>query len=1288
MDEKLGNIKDDAANDYLSSRQIAHEYHSPHVQAFINSFSRMIQEPPPGVVSKGKFEQTQEGTPKEETRAETGGIEEPFLDPSTAAAGGFAGAGVMSLRQGMKLMPSLGRAVLSGVVGGLADYPIGAATEAIEPEFPSLALPFNILTGLVSGVTLESAIEKGIIKGLGKAADSDTIRRVVGDMKIRLSDETGAVGKDIKGGKADIPAVSPEKAEGGELIAKQFKQLAYNPWRESSGTNLTDALKKRGFKISDRENISQKQGFETSSTIEKVTYTDDKGIQKYAYIRRQRYDIDGLGEDSIISTKEIPKENIEQFFKQAEIEQDALGRQVKQTRESNPKDELYWVPKVRERIDAINNRLMKEYGGDFKKAYADPRWQSITNLLDQAKEAASRYIAGEDPLAIPSPTSRGSELVDKSVLKSVIESLNDTINNEIGALGDIKKAEQLIDSKVTELIQVDPSLGKAVARKKAIEELRQAGRIVTAVRKGQPKKTGITAEKLENSMQELATKDLDIAAPTEKYVGNININRIDTTDKIKNLIDLNTQQFKDQFLEARRGVRTWEETEKAAKQYTLEDLLGRQPGQAYNAEQSLNARVLQVSSAENIQTMAEKIKTGSATDNDKLEFMQAFGLHYAIMEQVAGVTAEAGRTLNIFRKMAGGGDIKQIREIMKNMPTTPEELADALSTLDSPIQVNKLVKGAMRATTKDMFLEAWINGLLSGPQTHMINTLSNSLNSVWQVPERFMAAMIGRVLPGDQVIKETEALQQAYGLVEGFKDGVKAFGRVVKTGVTGDELTKLESIRYRAITSENVRQLPAIKKLAPNALQEGGIAARAVDFMGEIIRLPGRFLTAEDELFKSVGYRMELRAQAFREAKGDPNRMAEILRDPETAAPNIHLAAIDAARYQTFTNPLESKLLGALSQSRNPIVKLIVPFVRTPTNILKAAFERTPLAALSTKVRSDISAGGARRDLALAKISMGSMMMSIAAIMAAEGKITGGGPSDPKVHANLRRQGWQPYSLKIGDKYVQFGRLEPLGMIFGLAADFAEITGLAGDELTPEAENLASAISMVIARNVTSKTWLKGVSEAVQAMDDPDRYGNKYIQNYARSLVPSVLAQAERSIDPEMEAVYGISDSIKSRIPVYSADLLPRRDLWGDPMTTQIGTGKRSWSEIAYSTLSPIYVSEEKNSPIDKELSRMKIGISKSSMKQSIIGVPMELPPKLFDEFIQLSTKKVFNGKDLKEFLNDFVKSPDYKQMPDERKEEEIRDIMTKARDIARKKMAEKYPQLVDMAMSWKQRLQ
>lgn len=1151
MADILRNNEDDAGNDYLLSRQVAHEYHSAPMQSYINSFSRQMQEPPAGQLEKTKAESDlKRTTGKTVEEVEKGGLEEPMLDPVGSASGGFAGTGVVSLRQGMKLMPALGRAILAGIVGGVADYPIGAATEAIEPEYPELALPFNVVTGLISGATLENAIETGVRKGLGKIANEspELVSRFVNDIRFRLASETGSIGRFTKGG---------------------------NELAEKSGVKY----------------IGEADG------LEYFNVQTPKG-------------------ETTIATKGL--------------------------------DETELTKRIEETKKLFEAKVTKGKDGE--------------------------YLIEETDL---------SEEQKQSVLKSVVQTLNDTIDNEIGAVGDIKNIRKRLEGAT----DVKAELSKI--QKEQINVKKHKMLVAVGARKSTDVKSEPTI--FTEGLSDLELKDKAI---------NINFKNVETEDDIKRIMQRVGEIYEPEIQDARRNVVTNKNTKLLANLFgmTPEQLLLRRKGQAFNANESLSARRILVSSAENLHELAQKIaNTTTATQEDMFEFRKAMNLHYAIQAQVSGMTAEAGRALQAFKISAGSTEAKtrQIKELLSTAPgMSIEKMAQHIATIDTVEGLTQAVPKMVRATTKDMFLEIWINGLLSGPHTHIINSLSNSLNAVWQVPERFLAAMLGRVLPGEQVIKETEALQQAYGLVEGFKDGLKAFSKVARTGQASDELTKLEAARYRAITAENVRQLPVIKKMAPNALQEGGISARAVDFMGETVRLPGRFLMAEDELFKAVGYRMELRAQAFRMASEEgligearARRMAEIMRDPETLAPNIHLAAVDASRYATFTNPLKSEILVALSRSKNPVVRLIVPFVRTPTNIFKYAFERTPFALTSNKIRADILAGGARRDLALARISMGSVLMSTAAIMAAEGKITGGGPSDPNLRANLVRQGWKPYSLKIGNKYVQYGRLEPLGMVFGLAADFSEITGLAGEELAPEVDNLASAITMAVSKNVTSKTWLRGISEAVQAMDDQDRYGNRYIQNYARSLVPAVVAQAERTIDPETEAVYGLVDSMKSRIPGLSKDLPPRRNLWGEPITTQIGSGERSWAEIAYSAISPIYVSEGKESQIDKELTRLKLGVSKPGKKQDILGVPVDLTPKLYDDYLQLMNEDFYAGKSLKQTLNEIVRSPDYKGLTDDQKREQIRDVFTKAKRKGKAKLIEKYPDILNAVTAWRQRL-
>ena len=768
-------------------------------------------------------------------------------------------------------------------------------------------------------------------------------------------------------------------------------------------------------------------------------------------------------------------------------------------------------------------------------------------------------------------------------------------------------------------------------------------------------------------------------APYHRFAGNINFGHINSTDDAKSLIDQVATMYADDIGEARRNVVTWDETKELAELsgMTPAKLLARRKGESFNAHEALAARQILVSSAETLSDLAQKVATGTADTIDKFAFRKQLAVHYALQSQVSGMTAEAGRSLNAFKIDAASnpGKIKAINELMDSAGGfNTDTLAEMISDLDNPEAIGKFTRTAVNANSFDMLTEAWINALLSGPQTHSVNMLSNALTGFWMVPERIIGSAISKSPIGSGDIGAYEALHQAYGMIEGFKDGLKAFGKTIKTGDPADVVGKLETRYPKAITAENVRKTMIGSQFGRH-LDEGSHLARAVDLMGETVRMPGRFLQAEDSFFKSVGYRMELRARAFRQARmegleGDAaaQRIRDILTDPEAHAPDIHLDAIDMSRYQTFTNEL-GKAGQSLQKAINamPALRFIVPFVRTPSNILKFAFERTPLAPLSKQVRADIIAGGARRDLALAKITMGSMVMAIAGAMAADGRITGGGPSNRKMRALMRNKGWQPYSFKIGDTYYAYGRLEPIGMLLGLAADAQQIMS-ESDDLT--AGKIAAAVSMAVSKNMTSKTWLRGFSDAINALDNPDMYGERWWERFVGTAVPTGVAQIERAISPEMSAVNSWLDQIKSRTPGLSDELPPRRNVWSEIITLGGGLGP----DIA----SPVYTSKEKPSPIDDELIRLDIPAGMPRKEMSIMGIPIELNPSEYDDFIVAmnSIKLDSTGKTLKKSLNFLVRQNTYKILPDEQKINYIRRHFTEAKMRAKEHLYEKNPEL------------
>jgi hypothetical protein len=102
-------------------------------------------------------------TPEQES------LREPWIDPTTAFAGGF-GANIM--RRGLM------GALRGGTAAAVADYPLGLATAGVENIDPRLAMPFNLIGGMASGASFERGLENAMA---GKAHPVRTARRALGN---------------------------------------------------------------------------------------------------------------------------------------------------------------------------------------------------------------------------------------------------------------------------------------------------------------------------------------------------------------------------------------------------------------------------------------------------------------------------------------------------------------------------------------------------------------------------------------------------------------------------------------------------------------------------------------------------------------------------------------------------------------------------------------------------------------------------------------------------------------------------------------------------------------------------------------------------------------------------------------------------------------------------------------------------------------------------------------------------------------------------------------------------
>jgi hypothetical protein len=625
-------------------------------------------------------------------------------------------------------------------------------------------------------------------------------------------------------------------------------------------------------------------------------------------------------------------------------------------------------------------------------------------------------------------------------------------------------------------------------------------------------------------------------------------------------------------------------------------------------------KALVQSLAREVETLAEAISAGKATDADMLRFTQ-------MESRLVEVSANLKSVITGSAQTTAAGRIRTADWVTGKELTTSRAVEDALASGDTleairlraaAIKANKDAGGAEQGllrivdrptnTPIRIATEFYINSILSGVKTQMVNLMSNSLNTLLLPSEKLVGGLMG----GDTAMMR-EGFKQFQGIYLSLKDSMKMAGTAWKNGrnILDPEAAILEAngVDYHAIKYTGENQTAA-------TLVNGKFG------VGNIVRLPSRALQTGDELFKQINYRASLYARLSTEAadlvkagKLTQQEAAKFVSDRMVAGIDRNGAAVsqvdlDFAREATYTQELRKGSASKRVQdftNHHPWSKLIVPFVRTPINILRATGQRTPIVSrLSKTLMEDLKSGDPRRVAsARGKVMTGRLVWGSAALAAMEGKLTGSGPKDSVLRARLYETGWKPYSFVVtdsngGKRYVPYNRLEPFGTIFGIAADMAEIGGQVGDT---EYEELASAAIVALTNNVTSKSYLQGLADHFDALSDPDRYLDKIMQKYAASAVPfsSAMRDVRKVQDPHMREVRSMLDAIRNTIPGLSDDL-PARRSWvtGEPILYPKGWGPDNTTALgeAVAAANPLVVSEWKQDPVLDELANLNFAFS------------------------------------------------------------------------------------------------
>lgn len=752
--------------------------------------------------------------------------------------------------------------------------------------------------------------------------------------------------------------------------------------------------------------------------------------------------------------------------------------------------------------------------------------------------------------------------------------------------------------------------------------------------------------------------------PLVDKAGNIRLDNLGTPEDVNEAIRDAAAQNGD-FLGARRGVLS------DAQVLDLADALGmdaaslnrRKIGEAFSAEQIIAARKLLISSATHVRDMAAAAAEGSEADVSA--FAEAVTRHRMVQEQVAGITAEAGRALRAFRDI---GDVKGLEAANAIKDTVNEatgrtlnqmrSLARMLNQVGTAGGVSRMVRAAARPGLFDWIQSLFVNNLISGPLTHAGYTIAGEMLALRRaVVETGTAGLVGATRaafgagPAERA-SVGEVPYQVYGMGAGAWRGIKSSWQAFKSNTVA---LPAEVQRISGTAGMPVGRMQVI----PN-LSVGGVQIP----IGTVIESPGRLVAALHTFNWTTFYTQSMAGQAFRAAFGEgktgqalATRVAEIMANPTDAM--IKEGITDANGGALMNRPAYDSLMGNVSRLTNwgvqlpdagPVplgtfrpLKYIDPFVQIQANVQKAAFGGTPLALFSQTVRDDLMMrnGGVAFDRSAGKIIAGTSFMIGAGWLAAQGILNHSGPSNPQQSREWQRVYGMPHGLTVGNLSFDVLRLGPIGMQMSVAADLYHAASHIGQE---DGSKVSAELVHAFAQNIVDESFMRGPAEIMRAVDDSDRYGEAWIRNFAKSFVPfSVgLGQVAREIDPYSRQARTTMEAIKAIIPGVSETLQPRRDVWGEPVPT------RGWAGTYYTHIA--------NDPVDKVL--YPLGVYPSLPERKIRGV--ELTEQQYDDYSRVA------GRLAKMRLNMLVASPGFTALPAQFQIDAIHTAIARSREVAR----------------------
>ena len=567
-----------------------------------------------------------------------------------------------------------------------------------------------------------------------------------------------------------------------------------------------------------------------------------------------------------------------------------------------------------------------------------------------------------------------------------------------------------------------------------------------------------------------------------------------------------------------------------------QELIDLQPGKSGFSETALKARELWLNKIDDLGNWLKGVSKNSMTADQALELRTRTAEINAIWQTMRGFGTEASNALRSFGiKLAPGENatMAQLADMLKDLD--PENAAKFRTNFGKILEETPIQTAGRKA------FGIWYQAILSGPKTAARNFAGNTFNLLTQIASK---------LTNPNTIKEFIPAAKAF--VSGFKEQTPEFFKDFKSAILGQEVKNTQA-KLLEMTDPLDKGVWGQSKLAR--------LGHWFEGLGHVM-LSDKYISAVSKKVEQASLKVY---------------------SPEISDSLNDALSTYFAEKSVFHGEPGGRLMNATMtslesfRSKFPPAKIIIPFVRTVSNIIDQQFDYLPISSYFRAYEGDFlernvneiekitgyKLEGAERDLAKQRVAdhavgkawFGTAIAGAAIPLAMQGLISGTGPTNYNERQQLMRTGWRPNSIRIGDTWIPYTNLGPLAGILSMVGNVHD-----AKEYNKSVDSIPQAIGAGMLgwmQSQLNSSFMQGAANLLDAI--ANQKSTYFTEDLPKSLipVPALITQTHDLFASQQYQTQGLIQSLRDKLGlegnVLGMDALPEKlDAFGEPMRSDL----------------------------------------------------------------------------------------------------------------------------------------